>query len=76
MTECPMSAEQARDLTYWRHLVQTNIRNVTPEQALSIAQMCQDAERKGENCGVWHQSARYFGHRCNCVPCRREQRAA
>jgi len=46
----------------------------TPEQRETVAKLCLEAQERGDaRNSVWHQSSRYFGHACNCVPCRRER---
>lgn len=57
------SLEQRTNLVLW------SVGGLSREQAGVIAQMCQDAEQRGENSAVWHQSALYLGNKCNCVKC-------
>ena len=42
---------------------------ITREQAEAIGKAAFEAEAAGENSAIWHQSALYFGYKCNCVPC-------
>jgi hypothetical protein len=60
-----------RTLEGWSYLVRCSVMRVTQYQADTIGKMCFEAEAKGENCSVWHQSAIYFrdGNGCNCVQC-------
>ena len=50
-------------------LVLGAVRNITRAQAIDLAAMCLLAETLGINASVWHNSALYFGHRCNCGQC-------
>lgn len=79
----PFTAGVHRDLVplkavaEWCHLVRCSVAGVTIDQAHAIAQLCNAAEAKGENCSTWHQSAIFFGRsdRCNCALCRKAQGA-
>lgn len=64
------TATAARTAAQWVDLVRVAVRGVTDEQAVAIGAMCFDAERAGENPAVWHQSALFFGNRCNCAVCK------
>lgn len=45
-----------------------------PEQAYDIGVMCYNAQQRNEYPNnVWHQSAKYFGHQCNCAVCAKDR---
>lgn len=53
----------------WADLVRVAVRLPEPADAVKIGLMCFEAERDGRNPAVWHNSAKFYGTRCNCVPC-------
>lgn len=58
-----------RDLTYWLSLTAANVRT-DPLSVIAIGYECWKADQiPGENASVWHHSSKFFGNRCNCVPC-------
>lgn len=61
----------APEPAYWATLAKVAIRGLTDEQADTIGAMSYEASLAGENPAVWHQSAKLFGNKCSCVPCRR-----
>lgn len=64
-----------RTIESWRQLVAATVRTSEPH-VTAIAERCHETESRGGTAAVWHESARYFGHPCNCVPCARKRRAA
>lgn len=57
----------------WIELASGALRGVTPDQARDIGRLCyyRQTKKLEPNC-VWHGSSLYFGHKCNCVGCRRQ----
>ena len=51
------------------NLVKYAVGGLTQQQAEAIADLCLTAKARGDNAAVWHQSAIYFGRKCNCMPC-------
>jgi hypothetical protein len=58
-------------LEQWTRLVGATVRDVTEEQAASIAQRAMDAAESGAPIGVWHSASIEFGtlDKCQCWPC-------
>jgi hypothetical protein len=63
-----------------RALVEGSVRlaDVLPDVAERFVRHCIEAERDrgfGHGTSLWHESAAFFGHRCNCMPCQKDRKA-
>lgn len=62
-----------RPLSYWINLVAVNVKT-DPLSIIAIGYECWKADHIRDPYdmmppSVWHHSAKFFGNRCNCVPC-------
>lgn len=59
-------------LNYWLDMVVCHVTPQKPGDVTKIAEMCLDAEKRGDKKrGVWHMACTHFGTlaRCPCHPC-------
>ncbi len=63
-------------LKYWQDLAGSAVRVKQAGDAQLIGLLCFEAQERGEQPGVWHAAAQFYGYpeRCNCVPCTEERK--
>ncbi len=58
-----------RTIEQWASLAATAVRLRDAADAREIARRCHDATEQGRPTSIWHESAAFYGHQCNCRPC-------